>query len=173
MVFKWAADGIELVNPGCFRVGVEQAYAGGTSDAWNKTILEMFSLIEAGGRAGSGIPDMVDQWMSCGYGKPRLSETFDPEVSTTFLPFSADSDNLVSDNSPKGIVRMSRKGTRGNEEAIVAYLADHEDARSLDIAEAVGISRTRANQLLRTLIEGRIVEAVGGSRNRVYRLAGK
>lgn len=43
---------------------------------------------------------MVDQWMSCGYDKPRLSETFDPEVSTAFLLFAADSDTLVSDNSP-------------------------------------------------------------------------
>lgn len=161
-----------MVHSG-FRVGVEQAYVGGTSDARNKTILKMFSLIEAGERAGSGIPNMVDQWTSCGYGKPRLSETFDPEVSTTFLPFSSDSDNLVSDNSPKGVVRISRKGTRENEEAIVAYLADHEGARSLDIAEAVGISRTRVNQLLRALIEGEIVEAVGGSRNRVYKLAEK
>ena len=68
---------------------------------------------------------------------------------------------------------MSRKGTRENEEAIVAYLADHEDARSLDIAGAVGISRTRVNQLLRALVEGGVVEAVGGSRNRVYRLTEK
>lgn len=72
----------------------------------------MFSLIEAGERAGSGIPVMVDQWMSCGYGKPRLSE-------------------------------------------------------------AVDLSRTRVNQLLRALVEGGIVEAIGGSHNRVYRLAGK
>ena len=173
VVLRWTAEGIELVNPGCFRVGVEQAYIGGTSDARNKTILKMFSLIEAGERAGSGIPNMVDQWVSCGYGKPRLSEAFDPEVSTAFLPFSADSDNLVSDNSLKNVVRISRKGTRENVEAIVAYLTDHEGARSLDIAEAVGISRTRVNQLLRALIEGEIVEAVGGSRNRVYKLAGK
>lgn len=55
-----------------------------------------------------------------------------------------------SDNSPKDVVKMNRKGTRENEEAIVAYLADHEDARSRDIAEAVGISRARVNQLLHT-----------------------
>ena len=173
VVFRWTVEGIELVNPGCFRIGVDQAYIGGVSDARNKTILKMFSLIQVGERAGSGVPNMVDQWMSCGYGKPRLSETFDPEVSTTFLPLSADSDNLVSDNSPRNVVRKSRKGTRENEEAIVSYLADHDDARSADIAEAVGISRTRANQLLRALVEGEVIEAVGGSRNRVYRLSGR
>lgn len=88
VVFRWTVEGIELINPGCFRVGVEQAYIGGTSDARNKTILKMFSLIKVGERAGSGVPNMVDQWMSCGYGRPRLSEEFDPEVSTTFLPLS-------------------------------------------------------------------------------------
>lgn len=39
-------------------------------------------------RAGSGISSMVNQWASCGYGKPRHSETFDPEASTVFLPLS-------------------------------------------------------------------------------------
>ena len=111
--------------------------------------------------------------MSCGYDKHELSEAFNSEVSTTFLPFSADSDNLVSDNSPKDVVRMSRKGTRENEEAIEVYLAGHECTRSLDIAEAVGVSRTRANRLLRALIAGGIAEAIGGSRNRAYKLAGK
>ena len=41
-------------------LGVEQVFIGGMSDARNETILKMFSLIEAGERAGSGIPDMVN-----------------------------------------------------------------------------------------------------------------
>jgi len=50
----------DFANPGCSRVGVEQVFIGGMSDARNETILKMFSLIEAGERAGSGIPDMVN-----------------------------------------------------------------------------------------------------------------
>lgn len=173
VVFRWTVEGIELVNPGCFRIGIERAYLGGTSDARNKTILKMFSLIQVGERAGSGVPNMVDQWVSCGYGRPRLSETFDPEVSTVFLPLSPDADNLDSDNSSQNVVRKRHKGTKENEGAIVSFLADHDEARSMEIAKAVGISRTRVNQLLRGLIGGGVVEAVGESRNRVYKLSGQ
>lgn len=171
IVCRWTEDSIELTNPGCFRVEIEQAYRGGTSDARNKTMLRMFTLIQVGERAGSGVPNMVDRWTSCGYGMPRLSESFGPEVSRVILPLSADSDNLLSDNSGKKIVRNTRGGTRENEEAIVSYLTDHGESRSQDIADEVGISRTRANQLLRGLIDGGVITAVGGSRNRRYRLA--
>ena len=99
--------------------------------ARNKTMLKMFTMIDVGERAGSGVPNMVDQWMSCGYGRPRLSETFDPEISTVFLPLSSDADNLDSDNSPQNAVRKSRKGTKENEDAIVGFLADHDEGRSM------------------------------------------
>ena len=34
---------------------------------------KMFSLVKVGERAGSGVPNMVDQWVSCGYVRPELS----------------------------------------------------------------------------------------------------
>ena len=171
VVFRWTADGIELVNPGCFRVGVEQAYVGGTSDARNKTILKMFSLIEAGERAGSGIPDMVDQWMSCGYGKPRLSETFDPEVSTTFLPLSKFTADEPAGKSAVNVGSKAKPTVAERNDAIVAYLAAHGESRSADIAESIGLGTSRTNDLLRDLAEGGIVEVMGGYRNRRYKLA--
>lgn len=86
VVLLWREDGLKLSNPGGFRVSVEDAYAGGISDPRNETMMRMFTLVRVGERAGSGIPNMVKNWMVAGYGKPVLSEQVNPERSTIFLP---------------------------------------------------------------------------------------
>ncbi len=86
VVLLWREDGLKLSNPGGFRVSVEDAYAGGISDPRNETMMRMFALVRVGERAGSGIPNMVKNWMVAGYGKPVLSEQVNPERSTIFLP---------------------------------------------------------------------------------------
>lgn len=171
VVFRWTADAIELVNPGCFRTGIEQAYAGGISDARNKTVLKLFSLIKVGERAGSGVPNMVDQWETCGYGRPVLSETFDPEVSTTILPLSKFTTDEPAGKSAVNVGSKTKPTVAERNDAIVAYLATHGESRSADIAESIGLGASRTNDLLRGLAEGGIVEAVGGYRNRRYKLA--
>lgn len=174
VVVRWTNVGLEFLNPGSFRIGILRAFKGGTSDARNKNLLKMFSLVKIGERAGSGVPNMVDQWMSCNHGKPVLSESYGPEVSTVLLPFSADSDNDILREPAENIVRIGRKQsnqTRKNEVAIVAYLTEHGDSQSADIAKNIGLGISRTNQLLRSLVEGGMVDAVGGSRNRIYRLS--
>lgn len=174
VVVRWTDAGLEFVNPGSLRIGISRAFKGGTSDARNKNLLKMFSLIKIGERAGSGVPNMVDQWMPSGHGKPILSESYDPEASTVLLPFFADSDNENPEKSAESIGSISRNQlsqTRENEAAIVAYLVERGDSRSADIAEIVGLGTSRTNQLLRNLVEGGVVDVVGGFRNHVYRLS--
>ena len=171
VVVRWTEAGIELKNPGTFRVGVEGAYAGGTSDARNKNLLKMFSLIQIGERAGSGVPNMVDQWMSCGYGKPALSESYDPEISTVLLPLSADSAGGIPEKSAENVGRKPTGKTAEKENAIVAYLTEHGESKSAEIAASVGLGTSRTNELLHGLVEGGVVKAQGGSRNRTYRIA--
>lgn len=171
VVFRWTAEGLEFTNPGCFRVGIEQAYVGGTSDARNKTILKMFSLIQVGERAGSGVPNMVDQWMSCGHSRPRLTEELDPEVSTVFLPFGSLTADGQAGESAVSVGSKARVTPAARREAIVDYLAAHGESRSADIAQSIGLGPSRTNDLLRELTEGGVVEAMGGYRNRRYRLA--
>ncbi len=66
VVSRRTAKGLEFTNQGSFCVGVEQAYVDGTSDARNKTVLKMFSLIQVGERAGSDMPNMVDSELTLG-----------------------------------------------------------------------------------------------------------
>lgn len=134
---------------------------------------KMFSLVKVGERAGSGVPNMVDRWVSCGYARPELSEEVDPEVSTTWLPLS----KLTADGSEvKSAVNIGSKAratTADRSNSIFAYLSNHGESRSADIAESIGFGTSRTNDLLRGLVEGGFVETVGGYRNRRYKLSGR
>ena len=77
---------IELANPGGFRVDMDKALAGGVSDPRNATMAKMFSLVEIGERAGSGLPKIVDGWRACGLPQPVIAESFDPDRTVLVLP---------------------------------------------------------------------------------------
>ena len=170
VVCRWTDEGFEFINPGGFRVDIDRAYRGGTSDARNKTMLKMFTMIDIGERAGSGVPNMVEQWESCGYGRPVLSEEVDPEVSTVFLPISG----LSADNRQKQSAETGGDGKRGrteaNKAAILAFLGDNGASRSADIANGIGLGTSRTNDLLRELVSAGAVRASGQTRSRAYDL---
>ena len=73
---EWWSDAhpMKLVfeNPGDIRTGVEQMRLGGVSDPRNGLIMKMFSLIDVGERAGTGVPDVFATMGEC-----RTSRTTD------------------------------------------------------------------------------------------------
>lgn len=72
-------DDFTFSNPGCLRITLNEAISGGISDPRNSVLLKMFSLIDVGERAGSGIPGIISIWLKTFKGHPLLSESFDPE----------------------------------------------------------------------------------------------
>jgi predicted HTH transcriptional regulator len=55
------------------------AVAGGTSDARNAKIFNIFSLVKIGERSGMGLSQLYGNWEEAGYARPQLSESFNPE----------------------------------------------------------------------------------------------
>ena len=51
---------VTISNPGTFRIGIDEAIAGGISDARNGKIFNMFSLINAGERSRFGLCDVYN-----------------------------------------------------------------------------------------------------------------
>ena len=134
---------------------------------------KMFSLVKVGERAGSGVPNMFDQWVLCGYARPELSEEVDPEVSTTWLPLSKPTADGSEVKSAVSIGSKARATNADGRDSIFAYLSNHGELRLADIAESIGLGTSRTNGLLRGLVEGGIVETLGGYRNRRYKLSGR
>ena len=53
--------------------------SGGTSDARNAKIFNIFSLVKIGERSGMGLSQLYGNWEETGYARPQLSESFNPE----------------------------------------------------------------------------------------------
>ena len=68
-----------FANPGDIRIGLQTALAGGVSDPRNETVMKMFSLIDVGERAGSGIPDFMSTWLKHFGTSPVYTITHNPE----------------------------------------------------------------------------------------------
>ena len=95
-----ANDGFKLsfANPGCLRMPVEVALAGGFSDSRNPALLKMFALISVVERAGSGFDAMRAGCDWAGIRYPMLSESFNPD-RTTLEFFVSDKNNFISGSS--------------------------------------------------------------------------
>ena len=88
VVCLWTENALVLKNPGDFRMDLGQALKGGISDPRNANLLKMFSFIDIGERAGSGIPSIVRNWTASGYERPHWEEEFGPDRTTLVLPLA-------------------------------------------------------------------------------------
>jgi predicted HTH transcriptional regulator len=77
---------ITMINPGDIRVGLKVALTGGVSDPRNETIMKMFTLIEIGERAGSGIPDFANTWKKYMGASPKFKVTYNPARTHLSMP---------------------------------------------------------------------------------------
>lgn len=74
-------SGFEFRNPGLLRVPAKAALQGGESDCRNRTLQQMFLMINLGERAGSGLPKIRQAWLDAG-GQLELSDSFEPYDQT-------------------------------------------------------------------------------------------
>ena len=159
-------------NPGLMRVPPEQAIKGYESDCRNRLMHQMFLIIGAGERSGSGIPKIFSGWQWANWRIPRLYEKAEPEQ--TILELSIGS--LV----PEKVVDLLH--------AKFAEKVEHlnELERSIIITAAIEkwIDHERACQLtslhprevtlaLPRLVSNGFLVAHGEKRNKSYTLPGQ
>ena len=167
VIQKWP-DKIRIANPGAFRINVQEALVGGVSDPRNESLIKMFTLINVGERAGSGLPSIRSVWQKQGWQVPEIVEAFNPDRTTLTLPLSA-AKMAVKSGGKK--VAVKRGGIAEHRKAdILQYLTDTPEAASKEIAEAVGLQVSRTKMYLAELIEQEAVVAEGAGRARKYRL---
>lgn len=152
VVLLWKEDGFHLSNPGGFRIPIEEAYVDGDSDPRNGTMMKMFNLVNIGERAGSGVPNMVEDWTSAGYGRPVLSERVNPERSTIFLPLDAgraERDHSASGEDAAGALF---KELPENERTAMEIAFKEGRITTRMVVDGIGISRKSAAALLKRLV---------------------
>ncbi|MCM1142264.1 MAG: putative DNA binding domain-containing protein [Muribaculum sp.] len=88
LVVQKSMDGYKLSNPGSVRISITEAVNGGISDPRNGYMLKMFSLIDFGERAGSGLNEVCTVWKAVYHTPATLVETHNNGVDRTTLTLS-------------------------------------------------------------------------------------
>lgn len=107
IVIEKQFDTITFRNPGDLRLAKEIAIEGGTTDARNSRIFNIFALIDVGERSGMGLSNLYSTWAELGYDRPELEESHEPDqtVLKVYLKTSTKS------------AKTSTKKTRGKSSA--------------------------------------------------------
>ena len=117
---------ITFSNPGTMRISKSVAVAGGTSDARNTAIFNIFALVDIGERSGMGLANLHGLWKKYGYAEPKITESYDPD--RTVITVTTD-DDTVSGVEPDRNPTRNRPGP-GQDPARSAPEMDGECPRS-------------------------------------------
>ena len=168
IVIKKEPGKLTFENPGYIRIGKEQMRRGGLSDPRNKALMKMFNMIDIGEHAGSGVPNIFNVWEDEGWTEPEIVESFEPGRTTLVLSF--DKKQAIKTSDKKQAIKTSDKKA-AIKEKIIAYLTEHADGKTSDIAQHVNLSDSRTRVYLTELSKSGIIVAEGkGNRDRQYRL---
>ena len=132
-------------NPGTFRIPLEEAEAGGTSDPRNRALFKMFNLIGRAERAGSGIRSVINACRNQGLSMPVIEELQRPDAVRVTLDFR-------------------RKPGTELVEGIIGVIRSNPRASIVSIAESLGVSKSPVVSNLKKMKEDGIIERVGGTR---------
>ena len=159
-------------NPGCMRVPIELAIRGGESDGRNRTLQQMFLMIGAGERAGSGVPKIHKGWREQHWRPPALYELLQPSEQTLL-------ELRMEDLLPDGVVETLRnrfgqsfEGLSSSERVVLATAALEttvSHSRAMTLCEMHPVDMTK---LLQGLVQGSFLEKVGQGRGTRYHLPG-
>ena len=161
-------DEITISNPGGFRIELEAAKSGGISDPRNTVLMKMFTLIDIGERAGSGIPNIYSVWNKQGWSAPTISEEFDPERITLSLPLKKAA--IKSGDKKAAIKSGDKKVTKKTQmqyDKILEFMEEGKEYGIWDFCELLGLKESRTKDILKGLSDR--IEIIGSNRDRRYK----
>ena len=138
---------ITIANPGIFRIGIDEAIAGGISDARNGRIFNMFSLIKVGERSGQGLCDVYNVWDQNGFKKPELVETVDPERITLTLEIEIERNHDSNGSND----RNADSNLTENERKVLNVLCQNNSLSAIQVADETGLSVSTVNRVYKSL----------------------
>ncbi|MCR9333772.1 AAA family ATPase [Vibrio parahaemolyticus] len=159
-------------NPGLMRVPPEIAVKGGESDCRNRRMHQMFLMIGAGERAGSGIPKIYSGWEWAKWRTPKLYEKYEPSEQTLLELSTA---SLIPDEVTQLLAVMFGKAfysLNDLEQMIVVTAAiegwvNHERACQLTSKHSRDVTLT-----LPRLVDKGFLVASGEKKDKSYSLPG-
>ena len=169
------ANGFEFTNPGLLKLPVEEIYKGGNSRARNPKLQTMLRMVGFGDNAGSGFPAILKTWQDNGWIAPQLVENTLLNQVSLLLSFEkqgeliGDKKTAIKIGDKKSAIKIGDKKSKTdvNMDKIRAFLVQHGEMKTKDVAEYVGLGVSRTRELLGMMED---IEIVGGNKDRRYRL---
>jgi predicted HTH transcriptional regulator len=166
IVVKNYIDKIVIANPGTLRVSLDYALAGGYSNPRNSILIKMFSFLEIGERAGSGIPKIFYAWKNNGLASPALEENL--ELDRTILTLATQGSDKISASSDKCSDKVG--GSSDKKSAIMEIAKKSGSVKTSELADALGVTTRHINKLLNDLVARGLLVAEGKNKGRLYRI---
>ena len=175
---------IEVSNPGILRISKAVAVAGGTSDARNAKIFNIFSLVKIGERSGMGLSQLYGNWEEAGYARPQLSESFNPErtkveieveVAEKVAENSSQVAEKVAEKQGEVAVKYTEKVTEKlseTEERIVALIQSNAHITQKMLSEAIGLTRQYIGRCMDSLQARKIIRRIGPDKGGYWEVLG-
>lgn len=148
-------------NPGLMRVPAEQALQGGESDCRNRTLHQMFLMINLGERAGSGLPKIRQGWETAG-GTLHLFDSFEPYDQTRLEMFWGDMAVETGKMTGKVTGKMTGK--------VFDLLASNPSLTIPELAAGLGKSESTIERAIRELRKVGRIERVGSRKDGYWKL---
>ncbi len=169
-------DQISISNPGDFRIGLPTALEGGISDPRNSIVMKMFSLIDIGERAGSGLTNAIAVLANEQNALVDYEETHNPERTTVRINFGASDKQAINSNaSDKTSGKRAINSKTSDKQAIndiysqiIEYISSRQSAKTIEIAVLLKLSNPRARVYLSELVKQGKLIAKGNNKNRTY-----
>ena len=151
---------ITFANPGIFRVPLDVAISGGTSDARNDVLFTLFALVEIGEKLGTRLVQLFALWEKNGWPRPELHEQFDPERTILTLDYNDAADAAMSseqENAPQKTENAPQKTSQ----KIVSFISENPKITRHELALFLSISDDAVKQQIAKLEQKQIIRRVG------------
>ena len=149
---------ITISNPGTFRISVEDAIAGGISDARNAKIFNMFSLINVGERSGSGLCDIYSIWEENGFARPEIQELSDPARVVLTLEVESISNETINET------------INGKLQQIADLMLENPYITTAELMQSLQCSRATVARLIKELKEKGYLIREGSNKKGTWRI---
>lgn len=134
--------------------------------------MKMFSLIDIGERAGSGLTNAIAVLSNNQNAVVNYEESHSPERTTVTINFVASDKQAInpqaSDKQAINPQASDKQATNDIYSRIMEYISARQSAKAIEIAILLKLSNPRARVYLSELVKQGKIIAKGNNKNRTY-----
>jgi ATP-dependent DNA helicase RecG len=145
----------------------------GRSEARNRVIAHIFKELGLIEQWGSGINRIINACKEQGLSTPKIEEKND------FFDVEIIRPRTITDNKPEETVGKPSENRRvpsdcnEQERAILEYIFENGSIKSKQVGEILNIKESRTRELLRVMVEKKLIEKHGQGRSTFYTIVEK